>query len=212
MKPAPYLLRSIAGMPLGMLLFFANRTFRSTSFYGLKDAILTRWGRPDGTDLQVLPGLPCWTCAGTGKERAERDTLVRCADCFGSGEYRPEKHVALNRYRLGMFVFHQPVGVYGHRNQFSYQPKNRIYGLIRHTPSRVERKLGHRCRLLLQWVCDGPRGTKTFLRNWTQHTRAWVSDLMVRWKYGLCWLQRPRLSPWHRPADRRGYEQHDLPF
>jgi len=154
------LLKLLASVPLGWLLMHANRRFRTTSFYELKDQVLKAYGRPDGNDLQELPAKPCWECNGIGKVPtyiSSNGLLVkvdteRCPDCHGTGEYAGKLYVQLVRRKLAWYTFHKPGGTtydYGVAVQH-WSHKNLIHGLIKHDPN--PKWLGYWCRIALNML------------------------------------------------------------
>ena len=98
---------------VGLLLHHANRYpghgKTKEIFYSLKDRLLRQYAVADGHDLQVLPAKFCYSCKGTGVDQ-ESDDDEDCYDCNGTGEYLSRAFVPLGRFKLGRFVFHQPVG------------------------------------------------------------------------------------------------------
>lgn len=179
----------LASVPLGWLLMHANRRFRTTSFYELKDQVLRKFGRPDGCDLQVLPPKPCWGCYGTGseltwsKETAQRVPYAdgrKCYDCNGTGEYQGKLYVRLERRKLAWFAFHKPTG-----STHSYEqavalwaPKSEIAGLITHNPN--PKWLGYWCRIALSMLFNFREFGPHFIR---------VSFHRMRWR--LQWWTAP---------------------
>lgn len=86
-----------------------NRAERE-QFYAMKQRILHRFGNPDHNDIQYIPGKKCWSCGGTGIWRhtysGDEDY---CWKCDGSGWFKQPVWVTLQRWRLGRFVFHEPI-------------------------------------------------------------------------------------------------------
>ena len=80
-------------------------------FYQMKTEILSRFGNPDGFDIQYFKGKKCWTCDGTGTYGSYYHSgqmfNEACYRCF-KGWYKRPVWVVLDRYHLGRFVFHQP--------------------------------------------------------------------------------------------------------
>lgn len=172
------LLKLLASVPLGWLLMHANRRFRTSAFYELKDRVLKAYGRPDGNDLQVLPPKPCWECDGTGKVPGYQrvDGLLRevgkqtCGDCNGTGEYQGKLYVQLVRRKLAWYTFHKPGGTaYDYAVAVElWSHKNLIEGLIRHNPH--PKWVGYWCRIALALLFDfpgfGPHFVKVTAQRW----------------------------------------------
>lgn len=75
-------------------------------FYEMKSRILHRFGKVDGGDTQHLPGKICFGCDGRGTSYWDRDECYRCG---GSGWWKSPRIVTLRRWKLGRFVFHEPL-------------------------------------------------------------------------------------------------------
>lgn len=189
------LLKLLASVPLGWLLMHANRRFRTTSFYELKDQVLKAFGRPDGNDLQELPAMPCWSCDGSGVERKfQYDTRrhevtgAKCCDCHGTGEYAGKLYVRLERRKLAWFAFHKPTGsMYNYDQAVNlWQPKSEIHGLIQHDPN--PKWVGYWCRIALSMLFDFPRFGPHFLKVTAQRLRWRVQRATEPLRRKLGWV------------------------
>jgi hypothetical protein len=95
---------------LSYLLWLANSKPPMTNrdgFYAMKSRLLRRYGTRDGTDLQEIPGKPCFNCNGTGLTLGGYRAWT-CRKCDGTGDYRAGFWCQLERWRLGGRVFHIP--------------------------------------------------------------------------------------------------------
>jgi hypothetical protein len=108
-------MKNLIGLILGKLLFTANRgsyskDFRN-NFYIVKYRILVRFGKHDGYDLQVIPPASCTICDnGIYKGRYmnwDEEHWDTCGRCKGLVQI-PERKIALERLKLGDYIFHQP--------------------------------------------------------------------------------------------------------
>lgn len=94
---------------LSRLLWLANAsppTGCRREFYAVKDAILRRWGRPDGHDWQEITHY-CWRCEGGGIVDDGWGEDDRCPKCGGTGIW-DRFWVRLERWEIGGRVFHRP--------------------------------------------------------------------------------------------------------
>lgn len=136
---------------LARLLHIANSApLDRERFYAMKTRILQRFATQDGVDLQELPGKPCWSCDGSGTfyhlYSGDADT---CWKCDGSGWFQSPRYVTLQRWRLGRFVFHQPIDR-GYRKPIGIRPTAVIVGYVTH---RVYPLSGVRWATLLLGLC-----------------------------------------------------------
>lgn len=117
----------IAVRILGRILHIANsdpHAVGKSAFYAAKSLMLTLYGVPDGEDIQHIEGESCWSCDGTGGLYEPGG----CYKCWGDGWYKRPVWVRLARYRIGQFVFHQPI-------ERMYEEPSRevkIIGYVRH--------------------------------------------------------------------------------
>ena len=119
-------------------------------WYATKDAILKRWGKPDGCDQQIFE---CWPCDGTG----DNSWNGACWKCGGSGIYR---RVSLLRFRLGRRVFHRP-------DAWSWDGEGRIYNSVIRGHVEHRRRSPHLRRFCLALLCGLHCQTlKPFLKAW----------------------------------------------
>lgn len=105
MKPQ---LKNMLLFLLSFLLHHANRLGRDHYFYKVKKKLLEKYGTPDGYDIQIIDGKPCFSCHGTGIYNRFMDGACDCDRCGGNGYYKDPFFVQLNRYNLGDFSFHVP--------------------------------------------------------------------------------------------------------
>lgn len=115
------------------LLHHANRSVKDFSFgqylvdfYRVKDAILRKYGKPDGYDIQHIDGKKCHTCRGTGRyDRWDQYGIYDpswCWHCGGNGWYKDPQWICLQRYQLGRYVFHRPIKrEYGVKNPWTVE-------------------------------------------------------------------------------------------
>lgn len=149
---------------LGWLLFHANRNpIDRDTFYPLKDKLLHRWGKRMGDDLQHLEGLRCNRCNNGRHWHWVYDMHAfgyePCWHCNGTGWFKPERWVLLNRYKLGTHEFHLPIcELTALRGPM--KPPTRllnghiIEGYVRH--DGVKFLLSQECSLWLYLVFDRP--------------------------------------------------------
>lgn len=100
----------------------SNPTPCSNEFYRVKDRILTKWGKPDGFDTQIIEKV-CWGCNGTGDYNGRT-----CYKCGGDGIYSI-RTITLARYRLADQVFHRPTTA---GSNLEGKERNVIYGKVKH--------------------------------------------------------------------------------
>jgi hypothetical protein len=124
---------------LGRFLHLANSDpgfgDERKAFYAIKDRILTRWGEPDGTDVQHIAGKTCFGCDGTGQFVHYSGDQDYCERCGGSGWWRHPAWVVLQRYRLGGYSFHIP------RERVYHEPQpnvTNIEGFVQHADYGVK--------------------------------------------------------------------------
>ena len=223
-RPIPRPIRFLFAPLLGWLVYHANRRFRSESWYAVKDKVLSRWSTPDGCDLQVLPPNECWSCdkgvpRGCGPHSIRPNG--RCARCDGEGHYTPERYVRLERRKLGPYVFHKP-GSTATRNELAgidaaywaraWKAHSIIHGLILHAPTKRQRWLGYRTRIVLELLFDFKRFAPILLKRLFRRPLQWWHGHRTHWRYGCHWLQLPPWSPFHVGPDWRGLQDDDLPF
>lgn len=94
---------------LGLPLHVANSrppVLREQSFYQLKSDLLHRFAEPDGYDIQRIIKT-CYACKGTGIYDHRYYGRMRCNRCW-SGIYQ-DSLIKLDRWRLGDYVFHEPI-------------------------------------------------------------------------------------------------------
>ena len=126
---------------LPWLLHHANRDYHGMykdDFYKIKNAILKKYGRYVGFDLQIIEGKKCFTCNGTGiyvgyywdSGDQWEDTCNNCC----AGWYKLPKYVLLSKIKFGKYLFHQPKYSYTSKNEVpGYDFVNKINGYIEHS-------------------------------------------------------------------------------
>lgn len=142
-------IRLIIVRVLGFLVHHANRLGSDSQFYSIKAKVLKEYGKPDGFDIQEIPGKPCDACDGSGHYHAFRDDAGECSYCGGNGWYKDPFYCILERYILGKCTFHTP----GKRRYLQTpsaeelaQAKSRLGRYISHAePTRY----ANYCKLLL---------------------------------------------------------------
>lgn len=118
---------------LAKLLHIANSSpIDKEAFYPVKTRILKRFAHRDGIDLQELPGNICWSCDGGGLFYHYSGDSDMCWKCDGSGWYKQPSFVTLQRWRLGRFVFHQPIDRHYGIGPYNIRPKQIIEGYVAH--------------------------------------------------------------------------------
>lgn len=119
---------------LSFLLHHANRSSREKEFYAIKDALLQRYGKLEGYDLQFIEGVTCLTCDGTGTYSGwnYRDGYFEdwCWNCGGTGLFKLHRYVILKRIRFGEYIFHSPLKKYCVKRKFDL--KVQIRGYVNH--------------------------------------------------------------------------------
>lgn len=174
-------------MMLAKLLHIANSDPPSNEclkkrFYDMKNRILHRWGKPDGSDLQAFKGKPCWSCEGTGGLYEPHG----CYKCDGTGWYKSPRIVQLKRWKFGGYVFHEPGLVIWREAKQSDNIK--FHGRVEHTFYRVRTVL--MARILLGLIYD---------RGFAWHfIKAWVSGTGCRLAYILNALRTRHCSICYR--------------
>lgn len=100
---------------IAKLLHIANSSppgpkVQRDQFYAMKSRILHRFGKQvDGwDDTQYFPGKVCFACDGCGTWGWHDEICDRCG---GSGWWKRPRIVSLRRWKLGRFVFHEPIQV-----------------------------------------------------------------------------------------------------
>lgn len=96
---------------IGWLLHLANASPPYTlreEFYALKDRLRARYGVADGHDVQHLR-KECWGYLGAGGCLGKT-----CTKCGGSGIFE-ERWVLLERFTIGSYRFHRPLGLTARR-------------------------------------------------------------------------------------------------
>ena len=169
---------------IARLLHIANSAphrskMRRDRFYAMKSRILHRFGTADGIDKQYILGKVCYGCGGSDEEYCDR--------CDSSGWWNPPRIVTLRRWRLGKFIFHEPIDC-EYRKPLSHEVFV-IYGFVQHEsyPLRSVRRSTLILGLLFDWRVardeiaspDGWRIVRAFRRRcqycnrrlWT--TRRW---------------------------------------
>lgn len=142
---------------LAYLLHVANSDpwFRDR-FYAMKARILRRYATPDGHDLQEIPGKECWSCYGSGAYVHYSGDEDTCRKCDGIGWYRQPRWTKLQRWKLGRYSFHEPIGSgYGLaplRDWNTPGARNVILGYVRHRDYTTRRVL--LATLLLALIFD----------------------------------------------------------
>ena len=90
-------------MILPFILHHANKS-QSTHLYKIKDFLLSHNAKPDGYDIQHIPGKHCYSCDGTGYYYHKK----RCWNCI-NGWYKLPQWICLQRYQYGPYLFHTPI-------------------------------------------------------------------------------------------------------
>jgi len=157
---------------IGRLLHIANsypNAVDKERFYAMKERILKRYGEPDGSDVQHIPGKECWSCGGTGVLWEPGG----CYKCMGDGWFKRPVWIVLNRFRLGRFTFHVP-------RERSYEEPipnvTRITGYVTH-PDYGYRKTEWAC-IALGLIFDRSLGWKGLCEKWDQ--QRWLRGIRRR--------------------------------
>ena len=192
---------------LAFILHTANRNIKNEekevqdAFYKIKDAILKRWGKGVGYDVQHIKGVRCNSCDGHGRHwkyghNGKRYDYDDCWHCWG-GWYKLPIWVALHRIKLGRYVFHKPLK----RHECVGNPFS-------------EEEIGWK-------VTDSP-----VIHGYIDHASHWFGDyamLILFWFYNreifrtlfdkkMYW-KRVHLRNWFRnKMNWRGWSDDDLPF
>lgn len=131
-------------------------------FYALKERLLKRHGTPDGADVQHIEGKICFRCSGSGQGYSDYGWDDYCYRCDGTGWYKRQKWVVLNRYRFGGYTFHVP-------GEVSYKKPEpdttRIEGYVTHSDygDKSNTAFPTLCllcgewRMLWRWLCGSRR-------------------------------------------------------
>ena len=115
---------------IAVLMHMANHAVFPQPFYGVKRKLCEAHGKRDGYDLQLIPEKKCWTCDGTGRYH-NGVSAVMCRKCAGCGVYEQPIGVELERWRVGEYLFHNPVRSGGWDSIKKQNPlSNTIHGLI----------------------------------------------------------------------------------
>ena len=137
------------------ILHHANRSIKDFAwgqytgdFYRVKDAILRKYGKAVGYDVQHIEGKKCRSCEGCGYHTRyswhypyKAYDWDSCWHCGGNGWYKDPQWICLERIAFGRYVFHRPLKrEYGVKNPFTKEElgwdvleKPVISGYIDHT-------------------------------------------------------------------------------
>ncbi len=154
---------------LARLLHIANSSpLDKERFYAMKSRILHRFASKDGTDLQELPGKPCWSCDGTGIfTHIYSGDEDECHKCYGDGWFKRPCYVTLQRWRMGRFVFHEPIDRCWGRPPVGLKQTKTIKGYVEHR--RYSYRQVRWATLLLALCFDWPLASLT----WNDIYRCW---------------------------------------
>ena len=161
-------------------------------FYKLKQAILEKYGKIVGYDVQHIVKR-CWSCRdGWIYEYGDNFPSDECRRCT-RGIYS-ERFILLERWALGSKIFHRPIGTTDRRDVT-------IEGTIQHRPSRLA--LAARRVLCLLWY-------PSLYLFWDQWKMA-AKDLR-RWKMVLAYLLEFDRNKWRVEYVRWHKMTHAVPF
>lgn len=154
-------------------------------FYLLKQAICSRWGVLEGHDIQRVV-YECWTCDGTGFY--EEWDCYRC-----SGGIHKVLYFELERWRLGRFVFHRPLGKVDAK-----ETQATIHGKIKHSASTLALcaalalSRAFETSLFLRWLGNAPNeGFGKLVKASDALAHRMIGDRFCNWDSVL----RDRLQP-----------------
>lgn len=92
---------------LGWLLHHGNRGWKNEYFYKIKNMLISKYGVPDGADVQSFEGKKCFACYGSGIWQSQYSNYSDfCNNCY-SGWYKRPCRVELLRFKIGKYTFHQ---------------------------------------------------------------------------------------------------------
>ena len=203
---------------LSYLLHHANRISRSEEFYTIKDAILKKYARLDGYDVQKFDGKVCYSCDGRGDHPLYSNRppykpydYRECYRCSGTGYYQLPRWVCLGVYRFGKYTFHRPLkSEWQFTNPFTKEElgwevteKPVIKGYIEHEHSNF----GYNAMMILFLIYN----RKEFMRRFANI----IVDKKLRLKRKLSRLLNWQTYIFWKPVGRVQYEYEindDLPF
>lgn len=202
------MIHHIQNVVLSFLLHAANRVAKGycdsikTSFYGIKDEILSRKGRQIGYDIQHIKGKRCNSCDGHGRywkygRNGKPYDYDDCWHCCG-GWYKLPIWVCLKRIQYGKYIFHKPLKrLDSVSNPFSKDELGWdvttnpiIEGYIEHP----EHKFGLYALLILLWIYDRGKFRSLLNQEWywkTWRIRHWINRHMT-WR-GWIMIDVPKL-------------------
>lgn len=175
------------------LLHHANRSVKDFSFgqylvdfYRVKDAILRKYGKPDGYDIQHIEGKQCYKCRGTGRyDRWDNYGIYdpdTCWGCAGTGWYRDPQWNCLERFLFGPYTFHRPISrKYGINPPALWEVNDRqiIKGYVEHRSTWFGR---YALALIMFGTPDFKLIVKRILKEWRWYWERKIGRLKIIFK------------------------------
>lgn len=169
---------------LSFLLHHANRESKSDRFYAIKKKLLQEYGELVGHDVQHIPGNKCNSCGGSGQHAkySYSGKIYDWADCYHCqlGWYKLPQWNILERYRLGRYIFHQPLKRVYSKEQIHVPFECKIEGYIEHNYS----KYGADCLMVLYFIFDFKRWWKEDFKIIRNKRTIYFKEIMRGFKGG----------------------------